>query len=113
MTLQEREDVTASAQVGQPAPAAPTRGPLSPAMGTSLALACLQLCSVSGNGLGFPFPPLQRWVAQGRRDCFWEKASLAQSQTPHRDEAQTSGLPGWDCPQSPLLPLPHALWHPA
>lgn len=70
MTLQEREDVTASAQVGQPAPAAPARGPLSPAVGTSLALACLQLCSVSGNGLGFPFPPLQRWVAQGRRDCF-------------------------------------------
>lgn len=65
VTLQEREDITASAQVGQPAPAAPCAGPAQPGRGRLPVLACLQLCSVSGNGLGFSFPPLQRWVTQG------------------------------------------------
>lgn len=33
MTLQEREDITASAQVGQPAPVAPRAGPAQPGRG--------------------------------------------------------------------------------
>ncbi|KAM5230340.1 zinc finger RNA-binding protein 2 isoform 2-T2 [Hipposideros larvatus] len=68
MTLQEREDMTTSAQVGQPVPAATQIWPVQPDYGwhPSPSL-CLLLFSIPGSDTGFPFPPPAEmgglWVA--------------------------------------------------
>lgn len=58
MTLQEREDITASAQVGWPVPVAPSSGSAQPGCGWHPGpRRCSQLSSLPGNGLGsFPSP---------------------------------------------------------
>ena len=53
MTLQEREDITASAQVG----GQPNLGPREPAAGSPAPSPCAYLCCIPGNSLG-PLPIL-------------------------------------------------------
>ena len=67
MTLQEREDITASAQVGGQPTGLPNSGQLDLAAGSPVPSRQSHLRCVPGNGLGLPFPPppLQRQVACG------------------------------------------------
>lgn len=67
MTLQEREDITASAQVGGQPTGLPDSGQLDLAVDGPGPSPHSHLCCIPRNGLGLPFPPppLQRQVACG------------------------------------------------
>lgn len=67
MTLQEREDITASAQVGGQPTGLPDSGQLDLAVDGPGPSPHSHLWCIPGNGLGLPFPPspLQRQLACG------------------------------------------------
>ena len=102
MTLQEREDITASAQVG----GQPHLGPREPAAGSPAPSPCAYLCCIPGNCLG-PLPILFPAESGG----LWVTGVLpgtgpAQSRTEAMMRCRLGASSSWGYPNAPGLHTP-------
>lgn len=102
MTLQEREDITASAQVG----GQPDLGPCEPAAGRRAPSPCAHLCCIPGSGLGplpilFPAESGGLWVTG-----LLPGAGPAQPRTEAMMRCKLGASSSWGYPKAPGLHTP-------